>query len=117
MYRWMEEVELVEEELRRLHRGCIKMKDIWERLATLNADSGYAPYAYHKADMYTQMAKDAKENLVAAGGGWPSDGQTLLQYLRSRRPKLDVDWSQSRHQVEATILHDSETSSSESEPD
>ncbi|ESK93539.1 hypothetical protein Moror_1637, partial [Moniliophthora roreri MCA 2997] len=112
MHRWLEEVELLEEEFRRFACGCDKMKETWERLAVLNTNPAYAAYAHHKADMYAQMATEAKEKLVAAGGGWPGDNQTLIQYLRTRRPQLNVDWSQIQSQPEVPVLQDYPSSSS-----
>ncbi|KAL0564209.1 hypothetical protein V5O48_017844 [Marasmius crinis-equi] len=127
MRRWLEEVELLEEEFRRLVRACDHMCKAWNSVAN-SSSAGHAAYAYHKADMFSQMSTEAREKLVAAGGGWPAEGQSLTEYLRSRRPRLSVDWAEVGAELKSAeslagisgIQHDDggdETSSDEDDDD
>ncbi|KAL0061228.1 hypothetical protein AAF712_011987 [Marasmius tenuissimus] len=97
VHRWLEEVELLEEEFRRMIKGCEKMSEVWKLTAveSRGKGEGYGAYAYHKSDMFARMAWNGREvfESVKVGGGWPAEGQTLSDYLRSRRPRLTVDWT------------------------
>ncbi|KAL0058117.1 hypothetical protein AAF712_015211 [Marasmius tenuissimus] len=94
--RWVEEVELLEEEFRRMISGCEKMSVVWESAAKTpgQKNGGYVAYAYQKSVMFDRMSKRARQLFQdeKVGGGWPGEGQTLTEYLRSRRPTLTVDW-------------------------
>ncbi|KAF8963731.1 hypothetical protein BDZ97DRAFT_1661232 [Flammula alnicola] len=114
MERWIEEVELLEEEFRRFIRGCQKLQEIWTSLslsvndrytylprsisgtsATPKPSPGHCAYALQKADMYSKMASTAQNKFKTVGGEWPLQGETLSEYVRRRRPCLTVDWTAS----------------------
>lgn len=38
------------------------------------------------------MGAEAHHQFKLLGGSWPEEGQTLISYLRARRPSLEVDW-------------------------
>ncbi len=106
MERWVEEAELLEEEFRRLIRGCEKMASVWLSLteakvkyqpiftARQGSDQGYKSYAYQKADMYERMGLNARELFKTVGGEWPSLGESLSEHVRRRRPVTSVDWDE-----------------------
>ncbi|KAJ3502808.1 hypothetical protein NMY22_g18461 [Coprinellus aureogranulatus] len=94
MMRWVEEVELLEEDLRRVSRSAKRMHDFWSSAAKTIADvtSGKRVYAEDKASMYMRMEVDARNALARAGGGWPEEGESVVEYAARRRPCLDVEW-------------------------
>ncbi|KDR82482.1 hypothetical protein GALMADRAFT_134092 [Galerina marginata CBS 339.88] len=76
MERWVEEVDFLEEELRRLDRGCERMAVVWtsltsvapkyiefrpEYLPSSPLHPGYRAYALQKAAMYREMAVRARD--------------------------------------------------------
>ncbi|KAG6848674.1 hypothetical protein H0H93_014968 [Arthromyces matolae] len=112
MERWVEEVELLEEEFRRLIRSCRRMREVWTDLARIPSPTttttkypvkrsisgesktcGYTVYALQKADMYKQMEIDASTLFLAkeVDGSWPSEGETLRDHIMKRRPPMTVD--------------------------
>lgn len=114
MMRWVEEVELLEEEFRRLIRGLEKMASIWDSLSstpstelkhrpTVSAPStvlpGYSAYAARKAGTYWQMAENERRRFKEAGGQWPSESESLSEHVRKRRPALTVDWAEVKNEV------------------
>jgi len=116
MMRWVEEVELLEEEFRRLIRGLEKMESVWESIAltptgalkypptsSLHSNSlGYMAYASWKATIYRKMAETERQCFKDAGGQWPPENESLSQHVRKLRPVLTVDWSE----VEKDIPND-----------
>ncbi|KAK0463432.1 hypothetical protein IW261DRAFT_1347541, partial [Armillaria novae-zelandiae] len=97
--RWMEEVEILEQEFRRFIMACKKMEQLWHALnstednlanyqlqISLNdkATCGYRVYAAQKARMYQQMWKKADKDFLAVGGGWPSSEEKLEEYMVER---------------------------------
>lgn len=38
------------------------------------------------------MGEEAERHFKLLGGSWPEEGQTLISYLRARRPSFEVDW-------------------------
>ncbi|KAF9013711.1 hypothetical protein BDZ89DRAFT_1222295 [Hymenopellis radicata] len=108
MDRWMEEVETLEEEFRRYIRGCQSMSSYWTDMSAnqwgpytfsrcignFDATSGYRVYAAQKADMYQEIADHAEKRFSATkvGGAWPGEKDDLNNFVRSRRPRLTVDW-------------------------
>ncbi|KAK1227310.1 hypothetical protein PQX77_009695 [Marasmius sp. AFHP31] len=123
--RWIEEVEILEEEFRRTIAGCNKMGEVWEQAADPQGRGpGYVAYAHQKADMFRLMANKARNVFESkeVGGGWPSEGQSLTVYLRGRRPKMTVDWKAVRgRSLEAAlkdtpgVIQSEDESSSDSE--
>jgi hypothetical protein len=55
MERWIEEVEILEEEFRRTIHGFNKMTVVWTQLADQSSKRGYTAYGRQKADMYLCM--------------------------------------------------------------
>jgi len=116
MMRWVEEVELLEEEFCRLIRGLEKMALIWESLsstpyaelkyhptATLSSSAtlpGYSAYAARKATMYHKMSMKERDRFKNAGGRWPAESESLSEHVRQRRPALTVDWTEVENQAE-----------------
>ena len=107
--RWVEEVDLLEEEFRRLIRSCNKMEAVWLELAASVSQKyqplsttrkmpgphpGYTSYAYQKADMYKKMEENARNLFQEAGGEWPDSTESLSDYVRRRRPTTSVDWAE-----------------------
>ncbi|KAK0466508.1 hypothetical protein IW261DRAFT_1574497 [Armillaria novae-zelandiae] len=118
--RWMEEVEILEQEFRRFITACKKMEQVWDTIHAENspvqlwhalnstednlanyqlqislndkATCGYRVYAAQKARMYQQMWKKADKDFLAVGGGWPSSEEKLEEYMVEQRPKIRVDW-------------------------
>ncbi|KAK7025384.1 hypothetical protein VNI00_016020 [Paramarasmius palmivorus] len=105
LHRWIEEIELLEEEFRRLVRASEKMCETWRRLGSSGPDVAHRAYAFQKASMFSNMANEARTKLEEAGGGWPGEGESLTDYLRKRRPQVGIN------------VEPSELSSSESERD
>ena len=56
--RWQEDVEILEEELKRIQRGFTAYSDLWTQVASQESE-GKAAYAYRKAAMYRVMAANA----------------------------------------------------------
>ena len=103
MQRWIEEVEIIEEEFRRLIRACDQMDIVWSALvdsaskvyvADGKALPGFKPYALQKASMYRRMASDAREIFLKAGGEWPITDETFSDHIRRRRPNLNFNWDE-----------------------
>jgi hypothetical protein len=120
MERWVEEVELLEEDFRRLVRGCQTMDRVWTSLSNSTVSpryvdptipstiaiipsNGHRAYALQKAAMFRKMAVISNRALTDAGGGWPGEGETLSQYVWRKRPQITVDWAT----VEAETVTDS----------
>lgn len=109
MDRWMEEVEILEEEFRRYIRACQAMSSYWGEMsahqwgpyklprstAGFDGTCGYRVYAAQKADMFQEIAAYAEERFTdpKVGGAWAEKGEDLTQFLRARRPRMTVDWS------------------------
>lgn len=68
---------------------------------TVVPTSGYVIYARHKSTIYTKMASDAETAFKEAGGGWPAKDESLWDYLRARRPALDINWASVEEQPSA----------------
>jgi hypothetical protein len=97
MMRWVEEVELLEEEFRRLIRGLEKMATIWESLSSLPSAElkhrptvaissnatlpGYSAYAARKAAMYREMTEKERDRFKNAGGQWPAENESLSEHV------------------------------------
>ena len=103
--RWVEEVDLLEEEFRRFVRSCEKMESVWLELTTTSPKyrplsltwqqtPGYTSYAYQKADMYQKMGLNARQLFKEAGGEWPKPTESLSDYVRRRRPTTNVNWAE-----------------------
>ena len=121
MMRWVEEVELLEEEFRRLIRGLEKMASIWESLSSLPSAElkyrptpamtlsssttlpGYSAYAARKAAMYHEMTKKECDRFKNAGGQWPAENKSLSEHVWQRRPALTVDWSEVEKEEAAEV--------------
>jgi hypothetical protein len=90
MERWQEEVEILEEEFRRLSRACDRMAAVWTGLATVERipNNGFVAYAHETSAMYTSMGVKARDYFSQAGGAWPVDGQDLEEHVRARRPRM-----------------------------
>ena len=115
MEQWLEEIDLLEEEFRRLIRTCEKMHDIWDSLSTSVAPifypewegqrrlfphsasqappPSYCAYALQKSAMYRQMAARAQTRFGKSGGTSLKEGESLSEHVRRRRPKTTVEWS------------------------
>ena len=65
-----------------------------DTMVSLEISNGYSAYAHQVADMYTQMADQARKFFVKGGGEWPAAGESLTAMLRRRRPKISVDWAE-----------------------
>ncbi|KAL0566882.1 hypothetical protein V5O48_015118 [Marasmius crinis-equi] len=63
--------------------------------------SGYTIYALQKSRYYRRMADCARQRFTAGdlGGGWPSEGQSLWEYLDERRPNTEIPWD--KHQEDS----------------
>jgi hypothetical protein len=96
MERWLEEVEISEEEFRRLVRGCEMMDRVWSTLAGGEKKAGYAAYARQKAHMFRCMAINAREKFEAAQGTWPAANVTVAEHARRCRPPVEINWETSR---------------------
>ncbi|KAJ2912805.1 hypothetical protein MD484_g7609, partial [Candolleomyces efflorescens] len=111
MFRWIEEVEILEEDFRRYIRACESMSSFWGSVpkrvddarefhipgfgAPLTTDgtlSGYSVYAAEKADMYSRMAINARALFELADGTWPDDGERLVDHVAAKRPSLEIPW-------------------------
>ena len=107
--RSVEEVDLLEEEFRRLVRSCEKMESVWLELTATSPKycplspawqqmpglhPGYTSYAYQKADMYQKMGLNARQLFKEAGGEWPEPTESLSDYVRRRRPTTNVNWAE-----------------------
>jgi hypothetical protein len=90
MERWQEEVELLEEEFRRLARGCDRMAEVWRGLVAPEdvVNAGLTAYAYEKSAMYSAMADEARTLFIRSGGTWPNEGVCLEEHARSRCPRM-----------------------------
>ncbi|PBK58531.1 hypothetical protein ARMSODRAFT_842227, partial [Armillaria solidipes] len=97
MDRWIEEVEILEEEFRRFIRACDKMSQVWKDLSEdrpqhYSPVSGHRVYAMEKSTMYWTMAQRARKAFAECDGGWPERDEDLSSYVEGRRPTTDVDW-------------------------
>lgn len=92
MERWQEEVEILEEELRRMVRGCQRMDEVWTVMANQCEKTGYKAYALQKASMFKCMGDEANNKLRDAGGKWPPPGVTVAQHALSLRAPLAFEW-------------------------
>lgn len=73
------------------------MAHVWEQLAVRRLEDdkpelGHAAYATEKAVMYHVMTTDCQGKFVALVGGWPAAGESLTDYIHSRRPKATFDF-------------------------
>ncbi|PPQ98101.1 hypothetical protein CVT26_003271 [Gymnopilus dilepis] len=116
MMRWVEEVDLLEEEFRRLIRGLERMATVWHSLssspmtsASLKyptthylaslSPSGYIAYASRKSAIYGKMASKERKRFEGAGGQWPQEDESLSESVMRRRPALTVDWEEVRKEM------------------
>jgi len=81
MWRWQEELEILEEEFRRTARAFDRMAFVWKELAGKHTRRGYVAYAHEKSAMYRDMAKECKDKFEAAGGTWPETGTSLTDHI------------------------------------
>ncbi|KAF6742158.1 hypothetical protein DFP72DRAFT_1081660 [Ephemerocybe angulata] len=94
MMRWVEEVEILEEDIRRVVRSAERMEAFWTSAASESPKiSGRQVYAYEKASMFKRMAVDARAALKNGGGDWPDTNESVVEYADRRRPSLDIKWS------------------------
>ncbi|KAK1217927.1 hypothetical protein PQX77_019402 [Marasmius sp. AFHP31] len=111
MWRWIEEKEILEEEFRRYIVACKRMADIWEKVSQATptdgslkqaliggSKSGYVVYALQKSRMFRRYAQEATSHFTEKdlGGGWPTSGQTMWDYLDQRRPNVEIPWDEQR---------------------
>lgn len=75
--RWQEEVELVEEELRRLIRSFISMGRVWAAVHSTEKSDASASFAARKNKEYVTMALSAMERLVKLGVSWSSQEMVI----------------------------------------
>ena len=68
MTQWKEEVEILEEELKRTEVFFAKVSENWKTLAAqeVSRKRGYTEYALQKADMNARRSSEAKFKLAAA---------------------------------------------------
>ncbi|KAJ7830578.1 hypothetical protein B0H14DRAFT_2593244 [Mycena olivaceomarginata] len=96
MEQWLEEVEILAQELRRAIQGFNKMETVWTALAhDHQGDPGKKAYALKKANMYQEMGKDAQEKFAKVGGTWLRAGVSLAQHIKSECPDQKIDWDAS----------------------
>jgi hypothetical protein len=95
MERWLEEVEISEEEFHRLVCGCNMMDQVWSTLASAEKKAGYAAYARQKAHMFRCMATNAHEKFEAARGTWPAANVTVAEHARTYQPPIEINWETS----------------------
>ena len=57
--RLQEEMELLEEEFRRVHTSFLRMAMVWEELAARSRFQGYIAYARRLGNMYSKLALQA----------------------------------------------------------
>lgn len=67
MHRWGEEVEILEEELRRLIRAFVAMDRIWCSISQSEQAPGRAAFAARKAQEYSYLASDARIRYARLG--------------------------------------------------
>lgn len=70
--RWQEEIELVDEELRRLIRSFISMGRAWSMVHRAEKSVANASYAARKNKEYVTLASSAIESLKRLGVSWSS---------------------------------------------
>ena len=88
MWRWQEELEILEEKFRRTVRSFDRMEFVWNELACIHTKRGYIAYAHKKSAMYRDMAKDCRERFKTAGGTWPGAGTSLTEHIHRVREQL-----------------------------
>ena len=60
LQQWKEELEILDEELKRTARWFATMSKIWrEKAMESRQGSGFSEYAYHKSDMFSRRSKEA----------------------------------------------------------
>jgi hypothetical protein len=108
--RYIEEVELLEEEFRWYILSCETMDNIWKQLGSPSTfadttsakyksiSAGSSAYALQRAHGYREMAKQAQVHFQSFDGTWPKEGQSLILYLWEQRPLLEVDWVEAAKQ-------------------
>jgi hypothetical protein len=109
MMRWVEEVEILEEEFRRLIRALEKMSSVWKSISespttgvslkypttfdlSTAPHAGQIAYASRKAAIYQKMVDIEREQFKKTGGQWPAENESLSDHVLGRRPALTVDW-------------------------
>ena len=112
MDRWIEEVEILEEEFCRFIPACDKMSQVWKDLSKEHPKhhlsvAGHRVYAMEKSTMYWTMAQRARKAFAECGGGWPERDEDLSLYAEGWQPTTDVDWEA----VEKESLEDKEEKS------
>lgn len=65
--RWQEELELLEEELRRLIRGFTKLGDAWRSIHSLEEAAGRKAFAACKANEFMNLAQDVRVRYIRLG--------------------------------------------------
>ncbi|KAJ8509466.1 hypothetical protein ONZ45_g8368 [Pleurotus djamor] len=97
MWRWQEELEILEAEFQRTIRGFERMAEVWELLSESEkqkkAGPGAVAYAKKKVATYQTLASKAHEQYKDVGGAWPDPDVPLADFVRARRPRMTVDWS------------------------
>jgi hypothetical protein len=85
--RWDEDVETIEEEFRRTIRSFHKMSQIWLALGQRFELGGHRAYALEKSATRSRMAREGETLFEMAGGRWPAEGETLINYIKQLRIK------------------------------
>ena len=85
--RWDEDVETIEEEFRRTIWSFLVMSQTWLGLGQHFELSGHRAYALEKSATYSRMAQESRDLFEMAGGRWPAEGETLVDYIEQLRRK------------------------------
>ncbi|KAG7096147.1 hypothetical protein E1B28_006820 [Marasmius oreades] len=113
MERLIEEIEILEEEFRRLVRSCQSLSSYWSQLADVppspffsrfqlaksvqtfieGPQNPYCVYAAQKSALYDKMAKETEKKFRKLGGCWPGETEDLNAFFRRQRPTVTVDWN------------------------
>ncbi len=70
-----------------------------------NPNCGYRVYALQKADMYRRIGVHAEKCFLdpKVGGAWPDEKEDINEFLRKRRPRLEVDWQKDGKDFEQLV--------------
>ncbi|KLO10527.1 hypothetical protein SCHPADRAFT_832439, partial [Schizopora paradoxa] len=74
--RCQEEVLILEEDIRRYVRACVRLAQAWDQVAAskqLSNEPGASAYASRTSDLYRALASKARMNFAEAGGTWSAN--------------------------------------------